>query len=72
MIAQHAGVAELADAYGSGPYEGSLMKVQVLSPAPDFSAPSGAFFLAQILMVTRNALCRGGSVTAEESCTKAT
>ena len=33
-ISQHAGVAELADAYGSGPYESNLMKVQVLSPAP--------------------------------------
>ena len=29
-----AGVAELADAYGSGPYGGNPMKVQVLSPAP--------------------------------------
>ena len=27
-------MAELADAYGSGPYESNLMKVQVLSPAP--------------------------------------
>ena len=31
---ENAGVAELADAYGSGPYECKLMKVQVLSPAP--------------------------------------
>ena len=30
----HAGVAELADAYGSGPYGGNPVKVQVLSPAP--------------------------------------
>ena len=29
-----AGVAELADAYGSGPYGGNPMEVQVLSPAP--------------------------------------
>ena len=29
-----AGVAELADAYGSGPYGGNPVKVQVLSPAP--------------------------------------
>ena len=44
-MAIHAGVAELADAYGSGPYEGSLMKVQVLSPAPlHFQSPSGLFF----------------------------
>lgn len=32
----YAGVAELADAYASGAYEGSLVKVQVLSPAPSF------------------------------------
>ena len=30
----YAGVAELADAYGSGPYGGNPVKVQVLSPAP--------------------------------------
>ena len=30
----HAGVAELADAYGSGPYGGNSMEVQVLAPAP--------------------------------------
>ena len=30
----HAGVAELADAYGSGPYECKFMQVQVLLPAP--------------------------------------
>ena len=39
----HAGVAELADAYGSGPYEVFLMGVQVPSPAPDFSAALGGF-----------------------------
>lgn len=33
-LQSHAGVAELADAYGSGPYGGNPMKVQVLSPAP--------------------------------------
>ncbi len=27
-------MAELADAYGSGPYEGNFMQVQVLLPAP--------------------------------------
>ena len=32
--AAHAGVAELADAYGSGPYGGNPVEVQVLSPAP--------------------------------------
>ena len=32
-----AGVAELADAYGSGPYERKFMQVQVLSPAPGWS-----------------------------------
>ena len=42
-----AGVAELADAYGSGPYGGNPMKVQVLSPAPlNERAPSnGGFFV---------------------------
>ena len=30
-----AGMAELAVAYGSGPYEGSFMQVQVLFPAPE-------------------------------------
>ena len=45
IMAIHAGVAELADAYGSGPYEGFLMKVQVLSPAPlHLQSPSGLFF----------------------------
>ena len=34
---QFAGVAELADAYGSGPYGGNPMEVQVLSPAPSKS-----------------------------------
>ena len=29
-----AGMAELADAYGSGPYGGNFMQVQVLFPAP--------------------------------------
>ena len=42
-----AGVAELADAYGSGPYGGNPMKVQVLSPAPFTNErPSGRFFVA--------------------------
>ncbi len=35
-----AGVAELADAYGSGPYGGNPMEVQVLSPAPLATSPS--------------------------------
>ena len=30
----HADMAELADAYGSGPYEGNFMEVQVLLSAP--------------------------------------
>ncbi len=33
-MSTYAGVAELADAYGSGPYGGNPVKVQVLSPAP--------------------------------------
>ena len=43
----YAGVAELADAYGSGPYGGNPVKVQVLSPAPRSLRPSGAFFHAK-------------------------
>ena len=31
---KYAGMAELADAYGSGPYGGNSMEVQVLLPAP--------------------------------------
>jgi hypothetical protein len=42
----HAGVAELADAYGSGPYGGNPVKVQVLSPAPfDITSRHPAAFL---------------------------
>ncbi|WP_419528326.1 hypothetical protein, partial [Akkermansia sp.] len=42
--------AELADAYGSGPYGGNPMKVQVLSPAPlNERAPSnGSFFVIEL------------------------
>ena len=36
----HAGMAELADAYGSGPYAGNSMQVQVLFPAPDNDNPN--------------------------------
>ena len=40
---QFAGVAELADAYGSGPYGGNPMEVQVLSPAPfEIERPASA------------------------------
>ena len=35
-----AGVAELADAHGSGPCELTLMGVQVPSPAPHYSCYS--------------------------------
>ena len=37
---EYAGMAELADAYGSGPYECKFMQVQVLLPAPE-NAESG-------------------------------
>ncbi len=36
----HAGMAELADAYGSGPYAGNSMQVQVLFPAPNGASES--------------------------------
>jgi hypothetical protein len=46
----YAGVAELADAYGSGPYGGNSMKVQVLSPAPGNSKTlRGLFFMLFLL-----------------------
>ena len=33
-------MAELADAYGSGPYESNFMQVQVLLPAPNSRNPN--------------------------------
>ena len=60
-VCSHAGVAELADAYGSGPYESNLMKVQLLSPAPlhadaSWSNPE-AFFVGS------SRLCEGFAPT---------
>ena len=41
-----AGMAELADAHGSGPCEGDFMQVQVLFPAPNKEAAiDGRFFV---------------------------
>ena len=37
---KYAGMAELADAYGSGPYESNFMQVQVLLPAPNGNNPN--------------------------------
>ena len=37
---EFAGMAELADAYGSGPYESNFMQVQVLLPAPNSTNPN--------------------------------
>ena len=45
----YAGVAELADAYASGAYEGSLVKVQVLSPAPFPLLPALACAVCMLL-----------------------
>ena len=39
-INRYAGMAELADAYGSGPYESNFMQVQVLLPAPNENNPN--------------------------------
>ena len=36
FIRHYADMAELADAYGSGPYERKFMQVQVLLSAPKF------------------------------------
>ena len=54
----HAGVAELADAYGSGPYGGDPVKVQVLSPAPLIieQAASACFFFCDNIRMMRNRL----------------
>ena len=35
-----AGMAELADAYGSGPYESDFMQVRPLLPAPNSRNPN--------------------------------
>ena len=36
----HAGMAELADAHGSGPCESNFMQVQLLLPAPNSINPN--------------------------------
>ena len=56
-----AGVAELADAYGSGPYGGNPMEVQVLSPAPfETNALSGGRFSFSVQsLLTGNDATRG-------------
>ena len=38
-------MAELADAYGSGPYGGNFMQVQVPSPAPNQYNPNQIFLI---------------------------
>ena len=38
-------MAELADAYGSGPYECKFMQVQVLLPAPNQYNPNRIFLI---------------------------
>ena len=40
-----AGMAELADAHGSGPCEGDFMQVQVLFPAPNQYNPNQIFVI---------------------------
>ena len=51
QTASHAGMAELADAHGSGPCEGYFMEVRVLVPAPKTKdkvyALSFVFFVVQ-------------------------
>ena len=37
---EYAGMAELADAHGSGPCESNFMQVQVLLPAPSDNNPN--------------------------------
>ena len=40
FVVRYAGMAELADAYGSGPYGGNSLQVQVLLPAPNGRNPN--------------------------------
>ena len=63
IIGNHAGVAELADAYGSGPYGGNPVKVQVLSPAPLIErAPAmGLFSCLDSVLDARGARCACGT-----------
>ena len=56
-VCSHAGVAELADAYGSGPYESNLMKVQLFSPAPLHADAS--WFNSEVFFVGSSRLCEG-------------
>ena len=48
-------MAELADAYGSGPYEGNFMEVQVLLSAPSSSqarfSVCGEFFISLLAVL---------------------
>ena len=57
LLIKCAGVAELADAYGSGPYGGNTVKVQIFSPAPAYiyKAPIGGFFYAKLFHHTKKA-----------------
>ena len=51
-------MAELADAYGSGPYESNFMQVQVLLPAPNktdyFDRIVSLVFLSQKREIPQN------------------
>ena len=45
----YAGMAELADAHGSGPCESNFMQVQVLLPAPIVFIPVNVMFIGILL-----------------------
>ena len=56
-------MAKLADAYGSGPYGGNFMQVQVLFPAPEESVlteyeflPEHSFYLLHLIPFELNTL----------------
>ena len=51
----HAGMAELADAHGSGPCEGDFMQVQLLLSAPE-TACDAVFVLPLDILKTREVL----------------
>ena len=53
----HAPMAELADAYGSGPYEGNFMEVQVLLGAPNNVTLESFFVVFLIVLTSKVYLC---------------
>ena len=68
-------MAELADAYGSGPYGGNPMEVQVLSPAPfEIERPASAGLFASgahaLLSTSGMAEGKGFQLTSGFECSE--